>query len=284
MPNLKKTRFTIKVMGHSREIISVSERSNGDLILFPQHALNFEHKSGDKAITQHRISVHLSRNAMSGGYLIKHTMTFADGSMRDQAQIVRNGSEFGSGYVAGRTFPSQTTKRYNLKEKARDEYIPISNANFPDLCLVQHIIVHNQDRNFEEFINIGFSRFTFEFTNFKITLLNAFFPICALPGSDWYTPMTSLPREGQSDPIYQFGDEYSPPIEMRKIVEMSSLELMSLTKNRRIAILKEVPEISEIFSKIELSLFPRTDLLWYPLDFIEQYSDNIPILPAEKLT
>lgn len=264
-----KTRMVAKIQGELRELLSIIERKNGDLILFPQYALKHEGKFQDEIIAHQKVSLHNSRNSNSGGYTIKHSMMLKSGRERDQVQFSQSLENNKIALVQSRTFPFQSSHRYKLLNRQYDKVVEISHYNLPPLCLMEHILCFKGNFSDVFWNDAGFTQNLISFKNFSVLTLHAILPTSALPGSDWIRPITSLPREQQTDPVAFLCDGKTKYEDVRAAVIESSIDLKKMTLARQKKIISSNPQLRNSFAAIERIYTKGLGLQWYPLDFFK---------------
>ena len=82
MARASKVRFVAKVSGGFRELLSVTERKDGSLIVVPKGGSRADKGSNDKQqrdIKNQKYSVHATLDALDGGTLLHQTTMFSDG-------------------------------------------------------------------------------------------------------------------------------------------------------------------------------------------------------------
>jgi len=88
-----KTRFNFQFEGESRQIVSVRERSNGDLIVMPKSGTKFINANTGPRLDHlaTKFSIHVSPN--SDGHLIKQLVHLADNRKIKNSALIKPGPE-----------------------------------------------------------------------------------------------------------------------------------------------------------------------------------------------
>jgi hypothetical protein len=148
-----KTRFTVEVDGFNRELFSLSEKKDGDIMLFIKSAREIATSSGGthEAVGEQRFSVHVSPKSI--GHTLKQTLRTRSGVTTTSALVLprRYLEKTASGLVVGpaQQFcwpifmyrpPILDLDRYDSKPKPADRKIDIGSMN-PNLSSLVYMVV-----------------------------------------------------------------------------------------------------------------------------------------------
>jgi hypothetical protein len=187
----QKTRFAVLYDGKPKELISIRERSGGDLVLLIRHPINFETEAGDVPIAQYHISVHESPH--SEGTTIKTTYLLEDGIETTAAQFVRNSKEellcpivtFGCPLL---------NERYDLHSRSKDRIVYLKKFGEQDRTTLVFTVVATRLRH--EWRTVpGASLATAAFKRFEIGVYFSYMNLPSTTLGSVLLSATSQPRD-----------------------------------------------------------------------------------------
>lgn len=113
------TRVAVDYGGQPKEILSILERPNGDLVIFPRHCINAEYGDLDEPIISEKYSVH--RSPASPGFTIKQTVTHSGAREKTMAQFKAPGPDGLNAlvYVFCKAQEDRFTKHDNRQEELK---------------------------------------------------------------------------------------------------------------------------------------------------------------------
>lgn len=200
MGSKSKTRFAVKMNGTERELFSVRERQNGDLVILLKHAKHYEDTSGPIETDGQKYSVH--RSPLSPGFTIKHTLNLKGGGQMDTAQYRLPGEHGPCSLLFGRTTPDLSPDKYKLASRAKDRVIPLYEDDIEAATLFYFLLTC--DPTFDAAtIKTQTKITTAQFEHFQLICLSGLFFVPPVDGADFVHVSTSAPRYDPSDkPIY----------------------------------------------------------------------------------
>ncbi len=183
-------RFTLTANGRVRSVLSVAERKNkGDLVLtlraggrsrdlgrqihedssYPHHG---------KAISEHRISIHASRESLSGVNTIKLTRLHEDGTEQTRANVtsaIKQENQFSFVYL--HRCSDLLTEEYDVGETDAKN---ISLGSFDSLFTpIFAVFVGHADRAFHQPLKPGCNIIQRVFLDFRLVILWSFLSVPA---------------------------------------------------------------------------------------------------------
>lgn len=178
-----RIRFTVNLDGVPREIFSVEERVNGDLLI---PIVREDRYANLKIIadgelsprtTQSYLSVH--RSPRSDGRSIKSTICTADGLTRTAHAFVRNSKKTLCWPLFSKSIPILDQPQYEHRPRSRDKVILLCDAPPLSSTLIVHAIAFSRYRDPPVYGESGLSIVDFRY--FKIAV---YFNFVNLPASD----------------------------------------------------------------------------------------------------
>jgi hypothetical protein len=144
----KKVRFLALNGGQPRQLLSVSEASDGGLTLALKGGINFEQSEGDIPIIENRISVHTSPK--SAGRIIKRTVLLKSGKKMTSAVFVRPPKHDFRQYIMSTACSDLTGISHDVDVKGSDS-VKVAAWECPaDATLIFHIFVGSKHQAFDE--------------------------------------------------------------------------------------------------------------------------------------
>lgn len=168
-----KTRITVRCMGIPRQIFSITERSNGDLIvaMTGSHcfgSLDDEEAHYEKRQTENRFSIHRSLRSVEKAHTIKHTSRYSNGSERTAAQLVT----YSHGQLYARTFtyllPNVGSEQFSFVPKRKDNFLHLPHDIFPQHNQIVHVFVASKDAL--PLVSPNASTYGLSFSHFRVFL------------------------------------------------------------------------------------------------------------------
>lgn len=191
MSGEKKTRFVVELDGQDREIFSVMQRSNDDLIISIKSAALFE--DGTEIIYQ-RYSVHVSPNSSPPSHLLKHSLLLADGREITSTQLrYKEPYDFRAPLYAHVTH-SLEPEKYISKPRSRDTTIRIYDGDIGKLTLFYAVSVTATGASFPAFADCELALQKIPFNSFDLYVVSGLFPVPAIHHGRLCHAMTSMPR------------------------------------------------------------------------------------------
>lgn len=130
MSKKPKTVFTFDVNGAKKKILSLIERSDGEVRILVPHAENYEAEDGSKiGIKNQYYSLHLSPKSEAGSCTFKQTIALVNGDVRSSvhySNVLKNGTHT----VLFSSRPADISiERYNANLSIRDRDVPLGQFN-----------------------------------------------------------------------------------------------------------------------------------------------------------
>jgi hypothetical protein len=166
MSTKARMRLIAQTEHREREILSVLERSDGELQIFLRPSKNFEDPDlGNIEISADKISIH--RSPASTGTTIIHKLHLKDGRMISSALFVENSAKTLLAMALSETVPSSNeTHQRNIRTKDRIYSLP--NYNEDSNTLVVSVMVSSKDISPEISIDCPLSYMSIPFSIFNL--------------------------------------------------------------------------------------------------------------------
>ena len=192
MPSYKpKTRFLIDVDGRPRQLFSVRQRSNHDLVVMHQRGHSYEAAGGDDPFVSDKTSIHVSNR--SHGTTIKHLMELASGKRVSNAAFVAFSKDSLLWPLHVMRAPRLAKGDYTANARDRDHLVSLGKYR-PDLQSLYYCTV-TVSRGVQlpappPWLSLAAA----DFSRFSLGLYYAFAATPSAPTSDTLTPISSAPR------------------------------------------------------------------------------------------
>ncbi|WP_156527168.1 hypothetical protein [Bradyrhizobium sp.] len=164
----ERIRFTSEVGGHQRNLFSVSERANGDLLIFFGYAGRYGYEPTNSEILTQKYSVHVSPNSHEFCTL-KHTLWLTDGTKVTTSALTDAPKKGGFSFIFSRRPPDLANEKYLIPENNNDRRVQLACPMGINLSLVYSVIVAAADAQFGP--QPGVSVIEFGFAKFKLIIL-----------------------------------------------------------------------------------------------------------------
>jgi hypothetical protein len=195
-----RTRFVVRKGGYDRDLLSITEQRNGDLLVLIKHGEHYEGNEGARHRTagQH-YSVHCSPN--TAGFTVKHTLSLHGGGQVDTAQFKLPGPDGPATMIFGRTVPDLDLPRYILRARRRDEILRLYDADIGSMTMFYFVLAVSTDFDTAS-LNSNLHIIAARFRRFQLLALSGFFYVPAISEADLIHPGTSMPRfDPVQDPV-----------------------------------------------------------------------------------
>jgi hypothetical protein len=239
MPD-KKNRIVVPIGKRDRQIFSVTERKNGDLLVALRVMKNFEHPArGDVELREMRFSLHRSPQSEIGGRTYKNTTVLKDGTEIDMAAFVLPSMEDRYFPVFGHRVQDLKRKKYDPSSGALKDIVRLPKYNIEKQTLVYVLYASPPEAQDVEIPPYQTIRLKYEFWKLHICL--SYIRIATVDSADVLTSTTSGVRENkefqfrrESEGTAAFAFEDLPKIHQhylsdasRRIVWRSSREMQA---------------------------------------------------------
>lgn len=196
-----KTRFTIAVNGKARELFSVRQLNNGDLLIICRTGVNHEGNDGtDHPQQTDRISVHHS--PASTGTTIKSTIKLESGATIPRHAFIRNSKDHLIWPLRFSRSQDLSHERYIAQARPADTLVDLGTYH-PEWSTLMHALVVARPSSPLPH-SPAFSFHQHNFREFKLGIYTAYMLIPSFNTGDFTFPMTtSKPLDGI--PIWQPG-------------------------------------------------------------------------------
>lgn len=194
-----RTRVVVSWSGIDKELLSITERPNGDLVIAPKDLPGHGVMPTGLQIRQKRYSIH--RSQKSSGFLIKQTYDLSDGSRSDGAQFRRPGPDGNIALVFTKTVQRLDSERFDARPQRADRIVNLYEGDIDDHLLFYSLIVTEPGKS--EGNSTNFKKNVIRFRHFDLVFLSGFFPLRAPNGSDEAFIFTSIPRTGRADTPFE---------------------------------------------------------------------------------
>jgi hypothetical protein len=188
----RKTRFMARASSHQAELLSVRERSNGDLLIAQKR--NAYHETLAEpfvAISEQHYSVHVSPN--SSGNVITYTRKVNGDETKRHRQLVECDKRTLLWPLFTSRYADLSHPIFRAKSRAQDNVSCTSDFDASRNNLVLHLVI-GAARSLQEFLVLGqFSSKAVSFTHFDVMLLWSFMPLASLVKGD--TAMISFDHD-----------------------------------------------------------------------------------------
>lgn len=191
----KKTRITARVNGQERQILSIKERPNNDLIVVLPSLANFEHPSrGDTPLRERRWTFHNSPASQDSGETIVGHHVLTDGTRITTATYHR--ARISGHYVPVfvERFPSPGQGKFDVPTRSKDTVLSTGSYDPTYHSLVFSIVSANAESNTLPDIP-GFQAMIVHFKSWKIHFLWTYMRVPSTTTVDTAVAATSVPRE-----------------------------------------------------------------------------------------
>lgn len=230
-----KTRVGVMLDGHLRELFSVRELNNGDLLIILKTAAKFEQAPTSQPISCQRYSVHRSQNSDPPGRLLKQTVRLEDGTQIETAQFRHLVEGRFLALIFSRACPSLEPDRYRMKPHQRDRVVSLYEGDIGYATLFYTIIVDDGSTDLRSFgeTNLRATRISFE--HFDIVVMSGFFMVPAIGEGDLIHLMTSMPALNgeRPQPLEMASLDSLEPSEACALVQAITADLAHRTTERR---------------------------------------------------
>jgi hypothetical protein len=172
------------VDGSVRELFSVRERTNGDLVILLKPAARFygpgeDRFVGTRPVVAEHYSVH--RSLMSAGFTTKHTLKLEDGTQHETAQLRYPDHSGYATIMYGHRCPDLRSPQYQMQERAKDVVHLLYEADI-GRCTPFYILgAADLDYDLDRIQVPALSLHVFRFSHFRLFALVGFFAAVALP-------------------------------------------------------------------------------------------------------
>jgi hypothetical protein len=183
-----KTRFGVKVNGVMRELFSVRQLNNGDLLLLLKAA---EKMDDGRKVEVQRYSVHRSLKSDPPGRLIKQSLVLEDGAeiYTTQFRLLVEGRFLA--VMFSRVCPALASDRYTMQPSARDKVVPLYTGDLGKQTLFYTIVVSDCDVTPQDLTIPGIHTTKVEFSYFNIFVMSGIFVAPAIAKGCLLHTMTS---------------------------------------------------------------------------------------------
>ncbi|MCK1450097.1 hypothetical protein IVB36_04035 [Bradyrhizobium sp. 35] len=164
----ERIRFTTEVDGHQRNLFSVTERANGDLMIFFGYAGRYGYEPTNSEILTQKYSVHVSPNSHEYCTL-KHTLWLTDGTKLTSSALTDAPKKGGFSFIFSRRPPNLANEKYLIPENNTDQRVQLTCPVELNLSLVYSVVVAAADAQFGP--QPGLSVIEFRFAKFKLVIL-----------------------------------------------------------------------------------------------------------------
>lgn len=206
-----KTSVTVTQNGALRELFSIRERANGDLLIAIRHADHTEIEGQDVETLSQKYSVHRSPN--SPGFTVKQTLSFTGNKNMTSVQFRLPGRDGLVALLFGLTVQDMSDPKYTYMPRPKDRIIKLYDDETGNGTLFYFVMILATEGNFPARTKLHTSQIVFRY--FTVVVLSGFFPIPAAKGSHAVHLSTSLPRltPGSIPPNLQNIDLASPTVQ-----------------------------------------------------------------------
>lgn len=147
MAKRAKVRFCALICGEPKELFSVSDLPDGDLLIYLRSAKNISRTTGipDQEILEQRYSVHPSHNSAIGVTTIKQTLALESGQTIEAFCTTKAIKSGGVQILFGRFTPDLRESNYTVRPRKKDTVINICDCD-PDLETLAYVVLvsHSQ--------------------------------------------------------------------------------------------------------------------------------------------
>ena len=243
-----KTRLVATKDGSDKELLSVRERTNGDLVILLRYATYAEFNGENIETLGQRYSIH--RSPSSPGFTIKQTLSLQGGRQMDTAQFRTPGPDGFVALVFGKTVQDLVGKHYNLDAHKKDRIVRMYDDDLGSATLFYFLIVTEHDNYTIAATKLKPTIMTFKY--FDIITLSGFIAAPPNSGSDSIHVGTSFPRFDPTQPPVRIDADvdFSSRSFQESIVWAEQLipHLTELTINRMRKILEPGEDTEKIIS------------------------------------
>ena len=188
-----KTRVAATIGGVQKQILSITERPNGDLMIFPATGETADFDDGGIAIRNLKYSVHRSLQSGAGGFTVKQRYDLAGDKMMDGAQFRTPGPDGLVALIYGRTVQDLSRPAYDLRAAPKDRVLTLFPQGLGVGTMFYFLVV--MERNLRGVVGETKLNPTYiDFEHFGVLMLSGFLPFPPLNGCDQISWYTSLPR------------------------------------------------------------------------------------------
>ena len=268
MPKQSKTRIVVNLNGNVKEILSILEKKDGDLIIFPKPEENYDGSLRSGPIKNEHVSIHQSAN--SNGFLIKTTTLLEEGQIITNAQFRQPGPDGLAALIYGHATADLSNSRYDCKCKKEDNLVYLYKDDIAGSGILFYFLIASASSG--DFpLNAKTEPTILHFKNFTILCLSGFLPLLPFRKSVKFRYVTSAPRTGQAnDPAPLKMDLTALPLQTCVNLAESNIEpLARLLYNEHLAEDLKRPEKQKLYYLIK-QLEPYLDKFnRYPKSHIE---------------
>jgi len=190
MSHKRKSIFAARIDGIEREILSVKERSNRDLLLIPAHTPFCEPTPGTmiKFVEQH-YSVH-GTNQGSDTTITQKT-TLDNGDLHSNVSFIHNTKNHLLWPVFARRVPVLYGENRKLTPRGRDKVIFIDDYQSDNSSLTYSVFISRDHFDIESILKNKFPVHTESFTEFKVIVLPMHINLPSIANGDSFGYSTS---------------------------------------------------------------------------------------------
>ncbi|MCB2088242.1 MAG: hypothetical protein R3E18_00995 [Sphingomonadaceae bacterium] len=176
-----KTRIAVKCKGRLREVMSIRERSNGDLVVLAKGFDYTESFGPDFPVKEKRWSVHVSPS--SEGHLCKHTVEFENRDDDTLANWQKPGPDGFASKLFARTYPTLDPKKYDLVTRSKDDIVMLGKGDLGRLTLALAFAVLDKTFPRPEALQAGIE--ILQFQQFDVLIAYWAIPVLAFNWCDF---------------------------------------------------------------------------------------------------
>lgn len=212
MARKPKTRITVNVGGVERELFSILDRGNGELLLLMKAATALDVPIVEAVgIKEERYSLHPSDAAMDRDAVsLKYTVQALDGAIQDAVALAKLRSSNEVWCLRASRVGLLNLDRYSSNPGDSDTLISLSSSSTWAGVLVYFIFVGRPDLDEELLSQIGLPFRKLTYSRFSVTVVFGYMNVPAIPNTDYICVATSLPRINREKPSINIETDGNP--------------------------------------------------------------------------
>jgi hypothetical protein len=256
MPKPQRIRFFVSTPCQDAEILSMLERDDGDIEIFPRNGNNAELDGKNTKIEHQHISIHRSQE--TNGTTITTTFRASDNPIK-MASFVKNSKEALLWPIIGKAMPHLSEPIYLLKSREQDKIINLFNEFDHNWTLMYFIFLQRKGGYFKPVHRFKLHVEDFEYFSVGVYATYLFVPPSPLGFMSWL--MTSAPKnrgeifgpftgnfgassfssEKLEQALLQFSEDIARNHTRRFVSGYPNHPMTQLLKNRQSAFICDIP-------------------------------------------